>query len=81
MDAGIYLAVNGLAGRAGWLDRLLDWSATLLPAAMLLIIAVAWFWPGVPVARGRRQRLAVYAGIAAVVALAIAEAIGHLWFR
>ncbi|HET7092646.1 MAG TPA: phosphatase PAP2 family protein [Thermomicrobiales bacterium] len=81
MDAGIYLAVNGLAGRAGWLDRLLALGATLLPAAMLVIIAAAWFWPGGPVERGRRQRLAVYAGIAAVVALAIAEAIGHLWFR
>ncbi|HEU0116779.1 MAG TPA: phosphatase PAP2 family protein [Thermomicrobiales bacterium] len=81
MDNGIYLAVNGLAGRNGLLDHLLVWSATALPAAMLILIAAAWFWPGSPVARGQRQRLAVYAVVAAVIALAIGEAIGHVWFR
>jgi undecaprenyl-diphosphatase len=81
MDTGIYLAVNGLAGRAGWLDHLLAWGATALPFVMLVIIAAAWFWPGDAVERGQRQRLAVYAVVAAVVALAIGEAIGHVWFR
>lgn len=81
MDTGIYLAVNGLAGRNGVLDHLLAWGATALPFVMLLIIAAAWFWPGSAFERGQRQRLAVYAVVAAVIALAIGEAIGHVWFR
>ena len=81
MDFGIYVALNGLAGRAGWLDRLLTWGATMLPFVMLIVIAAAWFWPGGAAERGQRQRLVVYAATAAVVALAIGEAIGRLWFR
>jgi undecaprenyl-diphosphatase len=81
MDTSLFFALNGLAGRNVWLDHLLVWSATLLPAAMILIIVATWFWPGDPVDRGLRQRLAVYAGLAAIVALAIAHVIGMIWFR
>src|SRR5581483_1070088 len=81
VDKTLFLALNGLAGRNVWLDHLLVWSATLLPAAIVAIIVAAWFWPGDPLDRGQRQRLAVYAGIAAIVALGIAHLIGAVWFR
>ena len=79
MDTGLFFALNGLAGRAAWLDTVLVWAATWLLAAMLVIVA-AWSWRGGG-DRGQRQRLAIYAGIAAVVAAGLAEAIGHLWYR
>ena len=80
MDTGLFFALNGLAGRAARLDAALVWGATWLPAAMLAA-AAAWSWLGGGDDRGQRQRLAVYAGIAAAVAVVLAEAVSHLWYR
>lgn len=81
MDVRVYQAVNGLAGRASWLDHLLRWGGQDLPIVMGLVIAAAWFWPGDPATRAERQRLAAYAVGAALVALAVSQGIGHEWFR
>ncbi len=81
MDLGLYHAINGLAGLAGWSDALLKAMATDLPVAIGLIVAGAWFWGGVPIDRAERQRLAVYAVTAALLGLALAQDIGHVWFR
>src|SRR5262245_52317042 len=81
MDLDLYRALNGLAGQTGWLDHVLRWGAQDLPVAMALVVALAWFWPGDPAARAERQRLAVYAVGAALLGLALSQAIGHVWFR
>ena len=65
MDLGAYHALNGVAGHAGWLDWLVRRLATDLPVLMAGLVAAAWFWPGAPAARGRRQYLAAYAVAAA----------------
>jgi undecaprenyl-diphosphatase len=81
MDLDHYRTLNGLAGSAGWLDHLLRWGAQDLPIAMAIVVGLAWFWPGDPDERAQRQRLAVYAVGAALLGLALSQAIGHAWFR
>lgn len=81
MDLRLYHALNNLAGRTEWLDQLLRWGAQDLPIAMVLVLAAVWFWPGEPVQRAHRQRLAVYAVSAALLGLALSQVIGHTWFR
>lgn len=81
MDLSLYHALNGLAGQAPWLDRLLGWLATDLPLVLVAGIGLAWFWPGPAEDRGERERLAAYAVAAALLGLAAAQVIGHVWFR
>jgi len=81
MDLAVFRTVNGLAGRVDWLDTLLRWGATSVPVVLVALVGAAWFWPGSAVDRGHRQRLAVYAVASALIGLAVAQVIGHLWFR
>lgn len=81
MDVALYHVVNGLAGRADWLDTLLRWGATDLPVGFLILLAATWFWPGTADDRGRRERLAAYAVAAALLGLSVAQIIAHLWLR
>lgn len=81
MDLRLYNALNGLAGRAGWLDTILKDAATYLPAILVAAIAAAWFWPGSLDDRDKRERLAVYAVAAAVIGLGVSQIIAQLWFR
>jgi undecaprenyl-diphosphatase len=81
LDVGLYHAVNSIAGQWSWLDHLLDWGAQGLPVVLGLLVAGMWFWPGEPDERAQRQRLAVYAVSAALLGLALAQVIGHIYFR
>jgi undecaprenyl-diphosphatase len=81
MDLDLFHTVNGLAGQAAWLDHLLAWLATYLPVVFGLLLAAAWFWPGVRAVRNERQHLVTYAVAAALLGLGLAQVIGHLWFR
>lgn len=81
MDVSLFHALNGLAGHGLWPDRLIEWAASYLPVVIGAAVALAWFWPGAPEERGERERLAVYAVAAALIALGIAQLIGHVWFR
>lgn len=81
MDLELYRALNGLAGRTVWFDTFLRWTAQDVPIVMALIVALVWFFPGDPTARAARQRVALYAVCAAVLGLALSQAIGHVWFR
>lgn len=81
MDLGLFHAINSLAGQAGWSDRLLTWAAGYLPIALVVLVAGGWFWPGSREERGQRQRLVVYAVVAALIGLGLAQGIGHVWFR
>ncbi len=46
MDMTFYHALNGIAGRVGWLDAVLKAGATDLPVVLVVVIAATWFWPG-----------------------------------
>jgi undecaprenyl-diphosphatase len=81
MDFEVLRAFNGVAGHWIWLDRAIRWIATYLPLVMGLILAMAWFWPATGAIRADRQRLVVYSVSSALLALGIAQIIGHLWFR
>lgn len=81
MDLGLYHALNGLAGESSLFDHLLRWAAQDLPLLMAIVIAAAWFWPGLAEDRALRQRLAVYAVGAALLGLGVAQVIAHLWMR
>jgi undecaprenyl-diphosphatase len=48
---------------------------------MGVVLAAAWFFPGTPEDRGRRERLVTYAVIAALIGLGLSQIIGHIWFR
>jgi undecaprenyl-diphosphatase len=81
MDMDLLRALNGLAGRSDWFDRLLRLGAGDLPAAMMLTLVVVWFWRGPEEERSSRQRLVAYACAAAALGLGVAQIIGHAWFR
>lgn len=49
--------------------------------ALAALVALAWFWPGAPDERGKRERLALYAAAAALIGLGVAQAVGYVWFR
>jgi undecaprenyl-diphosphatase len=81
MDSRVYHILNQLAGRADWLDHLLRWTAQGLPLLLGGLVVSAWFWRGSAQQRGQRQRLVVYALTAALLGLAVAQVMGHVWFR
>ncbi len=81
MDLSLFHLINGMAGHAGWLDRLLIWGSKDLTIVLVLLMAGAWFWPGSTLDRAQRERLVVYAVAAALLGLGIAQIIAHLWFR
>jgi undecaprenyl-diphosphatase len=81
MDTRLFHAINGLAGRSSSLDHLLRWGAQDLPILLGLLLACAWFWPAPLLDRQERQRLVVYSVSAALLGLAAAQIIGHLWLR
>lgn len=81
MDLDLYRSLNGLAGRAGWLDDLLRWGAQDVAIALAVVVALVWFWPGDADTRAARQRVVVYAMGSALLGLALAQVIGHVWFR
>lgn len=81
MDIALYHALNGIAGHATWLDTILKDAATYLPAVLVVMVAGAWFWPGSLPDREARERLALYAVAGTLIGLAVAQVVGHLWFR
>src|SRR4051794_21100610 len=81
MDYSMFHVLNGLAGRAHWLDDVIKGMATYLPVVMGALLVGAWFLPGVGEQRANRERLVVYAVASAVLGLAISQVIGHIWFR
>lgn len=79
LDASLQHLINGWAGAHPALDALMVTAATKTPVIYALVLLAAYFTPH-PDRRGRR-RLAVYAGVAAVVAVAVDALIGAAWDR
>lgn len=81
MDFTVFRVFNDVAGHGLWLDRAIEWVATYLPLGFGLILILTWFWPATAEIRADRQRLVIYSVTSALLALGLAQIIGHLWFR
>ncbi len=82
IDWQLFQAINGLAGHSQLPDQFFKLCTQYLAVVLLVLVATLWFTPGESAAvSGRRQRLVVYAVLAAVLALAVNQGIGSLWFR
>lgn len=78
-DLGLERLINGLAGRSRLLDAVMVAFAQYSPLVLALILLVVYFAPD-PRRRWRRL-VAIYAGAAALVALAVSYVIGLAWYR
>jgi undecaprenyl-diphosphatase len=82
LDWSLFHAINGLAGDHPLLDQLFKFSTLYIAFVLLTLVATLWLTPGESTAiSGRRQRLVLYAVVAAVLALAVNRLIGAAWFR
>lgn len=81
MDSSVFHLVNGLAGRSTVADAIVVGWAKFGPAVLITLVGLAWT---VLPAQGRDlmpRRLALISIAAAVLALGLAQLIGHEWFR
>jgi undecaprenyl-diphosphatase len=76
MDASLFQMVNGLAGRTPWLDGVMIFSAEFLPIVFFLAFVILYFSM-----QAHQQRGAFLAGLATLLALAIAILISSLFPR
>ena len=81
MDVTGFRSLNGLAGRADWFDALARAVTNYGAFVMLVIMAVYWIWPGEVMVRRKRQRVVLYAGLSAGIALGVSQVIGRIWTR
>lgn len=82
LDWHLFQAINGLAGHSGLLDAIVKGCAAGLEYVLLVLVATLWLTPaegdGVTFAR---QRLVIYALLAALLALGVNQVIGAAWYR
>jgi len=82
VDWRLFQLVNGVAGHSSILDSLLKLCAQGLEYLLILLALSLWLTPGENrQITGSRQRLVVYAVLAALLALGINQLIGLAWFR
>ncbi len=81
MDYQVYAIINDMARRSVWADRAFAAFAQYGP--LLFVAALAWLWiRSAPGSKRTGERLAVARGlVAAVLALALGQAIGLVYFR
>lgn len=81
-DWQLFKLINGLAGHNGFVDGIMKFTALRMEYVLLALVASLWVTPAEDYGDTvRRQRIAVYAVIAALIALGINQVIGHIWFR
>ena len=79
VNGSLFDAINGLAGRSGFIDGVMKFSAQYLVYVIIGLVVLSWFVRG-----GSREetRLGVYTAIlATVVALVIAKLIQHYYIH
>lgn len=82
MDARLYEAINGLAGRVDLIDDIFAFIAGRGPYILVAVVLLLWFWPGPALDRERRQWGAISATIAALIAVGIDQVIrSFIWSR
>lgn len=81
MDSTVFHLINGLAGRSTVVDAVVVAWAKSGPLVLIAFVGLAWI--ALP-AQGHDvmpRRLALISIVAAVLALGLAQLIGHEWFR
>lgn len=81
VDAGLFSAINGLAGHVDSVDDFFELISRVMPFVLVGLALLAWFWPGPRVERDRRQWGAIVAGVGAALALGFNQIIIHIWAR
>lgn len=81
MDAGLYSAINGLAGHIATLDHAFAVISEAGPYFLIAFLAVLWFWPGVRELRDRLQWGVIVAVIGAALTLGVNRIIIQVWER
>lgn len=81
MDTSLFHAVNALAGNIDQIDDFFEFSARLLPLALVGLLLALWFWPGTRTERDARQWTCVAATGASALALGFNQVIIHIWER
>lgn len=78
-DNQIFFAINGLAGRSGFVDRLAIFFATDAPYLIAVAFLLLWFL--LPRDRARERRMLIYATVAAALGLIFSAIISSIWYR
>jgi undecaprenyl-diphosphatase len=78
-DNSVLFAINGLAGKSAFLDRVGVFFAQDAPFLIALSFIVLWF--ALPRDRARERRALVYATVSAVLGVIVSGIIGVLWYR
>ncbi|HLZ72626.1 MAG TPA: undecaprenyl-diphosphatase [Dehalococcoidia bacterium] len=82
IDWRLFELVNGLAGHVHALDSLMKLCASSLEYALLVLVGTLWITPAESDgASAARQRIVIYALLAALLALGVNQVISHIWFR
>ncbi len=82
IDWQLFQVINGMAGHMHALDSVMKACAGGLEYVLLLLVATLWITPAESdAASSARQRIVIYAILAALLALGVNQIIGHLWFR
>jgi len=73
MDALLFQQINGLVGQIPWLDSFMTLVARYLPVVFALFLVGLWLT--------REQRVALLAGISAILALGLGQIINSIFLR
>ncbi len=80
-DYTILMFINGLSGHGVWLDRMIASFSQYGPLIFGVYLIWLWFSGTSPVEREENRKNALYAFFAAILAMAINQAIGFMWYR
>jgi len=81
VDAWLFQRINGLAGHRRYVDGLMEALARFGPFALVAVFVALWFEPAPREERTLRQKAAIVAAAASLLALGINQVIIRLWQR
>jgi undecaprenyl-diphosphatase len=81
VDAWLFQRINGLAGHHRYVDGVMTALAQYGPFVLVGLFVALWFEPAPREARTLRQKAAIIAAAASLLALGINQIIIHLWQR
>lgn len=81
MDTRLFQRINGLAGHHRYVDGMLSALARFGPFVLVGLFVALWFEPAPRETRTLRQKAAIVAAAASLLALGINQIIIHLWQR
>lgn len=81
MDGWLYEKINGLAGHHRYLDGLMSAVARFGPFLLAAWCLVLWFEPGTREERTLKQKAAVIAAAATLLALGVNQVVIRIWQR